>query len=58
MQLSQLTPGQKVMYADHIRASVIGTRKNGVLIGFWGLGLQAEKWVTRRVSATALSEVK
>lgn len=48
-----LKPGQYVDYLG-IRAMVRGVRKNGVMIDFWGRGLQEGCVLVRRVAASNL----
>jgi hypothetical protein len=55
MNAADFAPGQVVSYLGVIRAEVIGTRRNGVLIGHWGRGLQEGKYIKRRVAARDLS---
>jgi len=45
--------GAWVSYAG-TKAQIMGYRKNGVLIGYWGVGLQSGEFVRRRVSITNL----
>lgn len=52
-EAKNLKPGQYVDYLG-IRAMVRGVRKNGVVIDFWGRGLQEGKVVVRRVAASNL----
>jgi hypothetical protein len=52
-EAKSLKPGQYVDYLG-TKAMVRGVRKNGVIVEFWGNGLQEDKYIVRRVSATYL----
>jgi hypothetical protein len=52
-EAKNLKPGQYVDYLG-AKAMVRSVRSNGVVIDYWGRGLQEGKCVVRRVSASYL----
>lgn len=52
---NQFKSGDRVLYCG-IQADVVGIRKNGVIIAFWGMGLKDGQRVVRRVSARQLTK--
>jgi len=56
--LLQFEAGEKVRWNVSTPATVIKARSNGVTIGYWGSGLQLDKWIIRRVSRRSLDKIK
>lgn len=46
--------GDKVWYLDEFKADIISVNRNGIIIEFWGRGLQDGRLVRRRVAAKEL----
>jgi hypothetical protein len=47
--------GDKVLYLDEFKAYVISVNRNGIIIEFWGRGLQEGHLVRRRVAAREIT---
>ena len=46
--------GDRVFYLGEFKADIVGIRSNGIIIEFWGRGLQDGQLLRRRVAAKYL----